>query len=105
MQRRFYLDLADAGLAMPIGTDLVLRAQPDAEAILLDGTRLGQVLEQAARRFDTPLALPTMDLELEKQFLLQTLGVPASVMPTVPAPWRVTPPRTMSSSDTCTLRS
>ena len=82
MQRRFYLDLADAGLAMPIGTDLVLRAQPDAEAILLDGTRLGQVLEQAARRFDTPLALPTMDLELEKQFLLQTLGVPASVMPT-----------------------
>lgn len=75
MERNWYLQLAASGSAMPIGTDLVLREQPDPESILLDGTALGGVFAEAARRFRTPLALPTMDLELEKTRLLELLGV------------------------------
>lgn len=74
MQRDFYLNLADSGLRMPIGTDLTLKEHDDHEAILLDGPRLGRVSIQAARRFHTPLALPLMDLRLEKEFLVGLLG-------------------------------
>lgn len=76
MDRQYYLDMANAGLRMPIGTDLVLHEHPDAHAILEDGERLGRVLEETARRFHTPLAVPHMDLEMEKHVLLQMLGVP-----------------------------
>ena len=62
---------------MPIGADLVLHRQSDAEAILCDGARLGAVVEEAARRFRTPLAFPIMDLRLEKAELLRFFGVPA----------------------------
>lgn len=75
MDRKYYLDLAEAGLAMPIGADLVLHEYSDAEEILLDGKRLGQVLGETAHRFGTPLAVPHMDLELEKKALLGMLGV------------------------------
>ena len=78
MERSFYLDLARAGLRMPIGTDLVLHEQPDPEAIVLDGRRLGQVVADSARRYRTPLAIPLMDLRLEKADLLDTLGVAAA---------------------------
>ncbi|WP_428940121.1 uroporphyrinogen decarboxylase family protein [Fontivita pretiosa] len=77
MDRGYYLNLAARGLAMPVGTDLVLREHADHEAILHDGARLGAVLAEAARRYGTPLALPVMDLTLEKAALLQMLGVPA----------------------------
>jgi hypothetical protein len=40
MKKEFYLDLAAAGLRMPVGTDLILRENPDADQILEDGTRL-----------------------------------------------------------------
>jgi uroporphyrinogen-III decarboxylase len=60
---------------MPIGADLVLHEQPDADRIKRDGRRLGGVLEAAARRFRTPLAFPLMDLTLEKTDLLAQLGV------------------------------
>ncbi|HEX2949628.1 MAG TPA: uroporphyrinogen decarboxylase family protein [Armatimonadota bacterium] len=76
MNRQYYLDLADAGLCMPIGTDLVLHEHSDWEQILLDGDRLGHVLEETARRFHTPLAVPHMNLELEKFVMLQLLGIP-----------------------------
>ncbi len=76
MNREYYLQLAESGLRMPIGTDLVLHEQPDHLAVLTDGRRLGQVLEQTARRYHTPLAFPHMDLELEKHQLLHMLGVP-----------------------------
>ncbi len=76
MERNWYLQLAASGCAMPIATDLVLREQPDPEEILLDGVALGGVFAEAARRFRTPLALPTMDLELEKARLMELLGVP-----------------------------
>jgi hypothetical protein len=78
MPRQYYLDLAAQEIAMPIGADLVLKGEPDHHAILLDGARLGRVLEQAARRFRTPLAFPVMDLQLEKAVLLETLGVPVA---------------------------
>ena len=78
MQRQFYLELAARGLRMPIGADLVLHDQPRPEEILLDGERLGRVVECAARKYRTPLAFPLMDLRLEKADLLAVLGVPAS---------------------------
>ena len=77
MNREYYLDLAESGLCLPIGTDLVLHEQQDAEAVLADGARLGRVIAETARRFHAPLAIPHMDLELEKQLLAEMLGIPA----------------------------
>ncbi len=82
MNRQYYLDLAASGLRMPIGADLVLREKPDAAAILVDGTKLGRVVEETARRFQTPLAVPLMDLAVEKAALLELLDVPEADIPT-----------------------
>jgi uroporphyrinogen decarboxylase len=76
MERRYYLELSRSGLRMPIGTDLVLHEHADAEEIVSDGLRLGLVTEEAARRYGTPLAVPLMDLRLEKADLLRILGIP-----------------------------
>ncbi len=62
---------------MPIGVDLVLHRHADAAAILLEGRRLGQVLAEAAAEYHVPLALPLMDLRLEKASLLRFFDVPA----------------------------
>lgn len=78
MNRQLLLDLADQGARFPIGTDLVLHEHADAKAILHDGRRLGLVFETAARRYGTPLAIPLMDLLLEKQELLKLLEVSAA---------------------------
>lgn len=78
MNRFLYLGLAASGLRMPIGTHLVLHTRPDPGAVLLDGARLGEVLVETAARFRTPLAMPLMDLTLEKAALLLACGVPAS---------------------------
>lgn len=78
MNRQFYLDLAAGGLRMPIGTHLVLHTHAEAAAIELDGARLGAVVRETAERFGTPLAVPLMDLTLEKAALLLACGVPAS---------------------------
>ena len=82
MDRSFYLDLAAAGRRLPVATHLVLHEQPDPDAILLDGERLAQVVVETARRFATPLALPLMDLTLEEDVLLRTLGVASEAIPT-----------------------
>jgi len=74
MDRQYYLDLAAAGLRMPIGADLVLHEHSDHEAIKLDGQRLGRVVIETAQRFRTPLALPLMDLMVEKTRLAAMLG-------------------------------
>ena len=80
MNRSFYLNLAAGGMRMPIGTHLVLHEQPDPVAIELDGARLGDVCALAADRFHTPLAVPLMDLKLEKEALLLARGVaPAEI--------------------------
>lgn len=78
MDRQLFLDLAARGARFPIGTDLVLHEHADAKSILHDGRRLGQVFETAAQRYGTPLAIPLMDLTLEKQEMLKLLEVPAS---------------------------
>ena len=75
MERSYYIDIAKKGLKMPIGADLVLHEYADAEAILLDGLRLGKVLEETAHRFKSPWAVPHMDLELEKKALLGLIGI------------------------------
>ncbi|MDW8131608.1 MAG: uroporphyrinogen decarboxylase family protein [Bryobacterales bacterium] len=76
MAREFFLALAARGARFPIAADLVLAEEPDGEAVRMDGERLGRVIERTARRFSTPLAIPLMDLRLEKADLLALLGVP-----------------------------
>ncbi len=73
--RRILLDLAAEGHRAPIGTHLVLHEKPDVPGILVDGGRLGEVIAETAARFHTPLAVPLMDLTLEKDALLQALGM------------------------------
>lgn len=75
MDRSYYLYLAQSGLKMPIATDLVLHEQPDHKSVVRDGRRLGEVMVEAASRYRTPLAFPVMNLELEKLYLLEALGV------------------------------
>jgi hypothetical protein len=70
-----YLDIARSGRCLPMATDLVLNEDPDPEATRRDGYRLGQVVERNARRWKTLLALPLMDLRLEKADLLSRLGI------------------------------
>jgi hypothetical protein len=82
MERKFYLKLAASGLRMPIGTDLVLREQADPEGVMHDGAALGRVVADAARRYRTPLAVPLMDLRLEKADLLRLLGFEESLVDT-----------------------
>jgi uroporphyrinogen-III decarboxylase len=76
MSDKIFLDLAARGLRMPIGADLVLNEESDPEAVKHDPQQLGQVVERAARRYNTPLAFPLMDLTLEKADLLGFFGVP-----------------------------
>lgn len=78
VQRSFYLDLAASGHRAPIGTHLVLHTRKDADAVILDGLALGGVVAETAERFQTPLAIPLMDLTLEKAALLGGLGVAPS---------------------------
>lgn len=73
--RALYLDLAAQGLRMPIGADLVLHEEPYPEESRNDGCALGRVVERTARRWDTPLAIPLMDLRLEKTDLLARTGI------------------------------
>jgi len=63
--------LAAAGLRTPIGTDLILHERADPEAVRLDGRRLAGVVREAAERYRTPLAIPLMDLRLEKADLVR----------------------------------
>lgn len=76
MAHNLFVSLAQQGLRMPIGADLVLHETPDPEGCKHDSARLGAVVAEAARRYHTPLAFPLMDLMLEKADLLGVLGVP-----------------------------
>jgi len=60
---------------MPIGADLVLHEEPDTESVRNHGDALGRVIERTAARWKTPLAIPLMDLRLEKTDLLARIGV------------------------------
>jgi hypothetical protein len=70
-----FLRLAADGLSMPVGADLVLHEEPDPESVRNNGPALGRVIERTARRWNTPLAIPLMDLRLEKADLLARIGV------------------------------
>jgi len=63
---------------MPVGADLTLHEEPDPELARNDGAALGRVIERTARRWNIPLAIPLMDLRLEKTDLLARAGIPAS---------------------------
>jgi hypothetical protein len=76
MNREYYLELAASGLRMPIGTDLVMHEEKNPAQVRVDGAALGRVVERTARRWDTPLAIPLMDLRLEKIDLLALAGIP-----------------------------
>jgi len=78
MDRSYYQKLAADRLCMPIGADIVLHDEPDPAAVLRDGAALGRVVEKTARRFQTPLAMPLMDLQLEKATLLRGLDLPTA---------------------------
>jgi hypothetical protein len=78
VDRKYYLDLAVRGLRMPIGTDLVMHEESEPEKVRNDGAALGRVIEQAARRWGTPLAIPLMDLRLEKIDLMALAEIPES---------------------------
>ena len=69
--RSVFLQMAEGGTTMPLATDLVLHEEPDVGQVLSDGRALGRLVVRAARRFEVPLALPRMDLTLEKDLLLQ----------------------------------
>jgi uroporphyrinogen-III decarboxylase len=71
------LKLAAEGHRAPIGTHLVLHQHEDHKEIVNNGIRLGDVIVETAERFSTPLALPLMDLTLEKEALLTAIGVPS----------------------------
>ncbi len=60
---------------MPIGADLVMHEESEPEKVRIDGAALGRVIERTARRFGTPLAIPLMDLRLEKTDLLALAGI------------------------------
>lgn len=78
MSREYFVALAATGLRMPIGTDLVLHEHQDAEAIMRSGRRLGAVMAESAARYRAPLAIPLMDLRLEKADLLARIGAGGS---------------------------
>ena len=82
MERSFYFELAASGKRLPVATHLVLHEKEDHEAILLDGPRLAEVMIETARRFDSPLALPIMDLTLEKDVMLRNMGIAGDLIPT-----------------------
>ncbi|HNX52111.1 MAG TPA: uroporphyrinogen decarboxylase family protein [Pontiellaceae bacterium] len=77
MQKQFYLDLADRGLRLPIGTHLILHEKANHDTIIHHGDQLGAVMIEAAQYYKSPLAIPLMDLTLEKEAILAILGVPA----------------------------
>lgn len=76
MERSRIREWAERGLRMPVGADLVLREEPDPERVRLDARLFSRVLERAARRYETPLAVGLMDLRLEKAWLTAALGIP-----------------------------
>ena len=76
MESSVYLQIAEEGLCMPLATNMVLHegaSEADIERALSNGDELGRVLVRAARRFGAPLAIPHMDLKLEKELLLRGL--------------------------------
>ncbi|MBA3972695.1 MAG: hypothetical protein C0504_00600 [Candidatus Solibacter sp.] len=75
MAREFFLRLAAERHRAIVGTDLVLNQHAAAEDVRRDGAGLGRVVAESAARWKTPLAIPLMDLRLEKADLLAAYGM------------------------------
>ncbi|MBE0660462.1 MAG: hypothetical protein IH602_22400 [Bryobacteraceae bacterium] len=75
MAREYFLRLAAGRHRAIVGTDLVLNQRDDAEDVRRDGAGLGRVVAESAARWKTPLAIPLMDLRLEKADLLAAYGM------------------------------
>ena len=67
---------------MPVATHLVLHEHTDAKEIVRDGHKLGQILEETAQRFHAPMAIPLMDLTIEKAALLTARNIPVEKIDT-----------------------
>ena len=76
MDRKFYLDLAAKGQRMPIAVHLTLHESPNVSEIELNGKLLAESIIKSAQRYNSPLAVPLMDLALEKDALLALYGTP-----------------------------
>jgi uroporphyrinogen-III decarboxylase len=70
--------MAKAGARMVLATDMVLKEKANHQELLNDGDELGKIILESANRYDLPLALPFMDLTLEKEWLLTLLGIEKS---------------------------
>ncbi len=66
-----------AACACPLAPTSSCTRRPDPESARNDGAALGRVIERTARRWETPLAIPLMDLRLEKIDLLARIGIAA----------------------------
>ncbi|MBL8025494.1 MAG: hypothetical protein JNL74_03740 [Fibrobacteres bacterium] len=75
MSRKFFTEFAKTGKRAPVAAHLVLHEKPNHDEILLNGDLLGKVTEETARRFGLPFAIPIMDLVIEKETILDALGV------------------------------
>ena len=94
MEGPTYLWIAEDGLSMPLATDMVLHegaSGPDIERTLSNGEELRRVVVRAARRFGAPLAIPHMDLKLEKHCQCAPWASPGAPAPFGPRPYSTTP--------------
>jgi len=74
MNRTHFLEMAAKGCCIPMATHLVLSEKENPEALHLDGIALGNVVEEANKRFGSKLAIPVMDLTIEKHTLVNILA-------------------------------
>jgi len=75
MTRHDWLELGRRGARFPIATDLDLHDEAAPEEVRADPGRLGRMLARSARRYRIPVALPLMDLRLDKAALLAPFGL------------------------------
>ncbi|MBL8296223.1 MAG: hypothetical protein JNN08_30550 [Bryobacterales bacterium] len=75
MTRQDWLELGRRGVRFPIATDLDLHEEAEPEAVRAHAERLGRMLARSARRYQIPMAMPLMDLRLDKAALLAPFGL------------------------------
>ncbi len=61
---------------MAFGADLVIKSKENHDQILKDGKELGKCIIEATEKYSAPLALPYMDLKIEKEDMLNLLEIP-----------------------------
>ena len=80
MGKEYFIDIARKGSRMIFGADLVIKSNKDYQKILNNGEKLGQCIIESTQKYSSPLALPYMDLKLEKEFLLNILDIPSEMV-------------------------